>query len=69
LRREGLTGSQSEPVRADLALFATPARGALFSTGSIASCGALSRDGYANDVVRITGNVLCRILAPTPFEV
>jgi len=64
-----LTGSQSELVRADLAFFETPAGGAVFSTGSIAWCGSLSHHGYANNVARITGNVLRRFLDPTPFVV
>ena len=63
-----LTGSQNELVRADLAFYETPAGGAVFSTGSIAWCGSLSHNGYANNVARITGNVLRRFLDPTPFE-
>jgi N,N-dimethylformamidase len=39
----------------------------VFSTGSIAWCGSLSHNGYANNVARITGNVLRRFLDPTPF--
>ncbi len=62
-----LTGSQSPLVRADLAFFETPAGGAVFSVGSIAWCGSLSHNGYANNVARITGNVLRRFLAPEPF--
>ncbi len=64
-----LTGSQNELVRADLAFFETPAGGAVFSTGSIAWCGSLSHNGYANNVARITANVLRRFLDPTPFPV
>jgi N,N-dimethylformamidase len=64
-----LTGSQNELVRADLAFFETPAGGAVFSTGSIAWCGSLSHKGYANNVARITANVLRRFLDPTLFEV
>ena len=62
-----LSGSQNELVRADLAFYETPAGGAVFSTGSIAWCGSLSHNGYANNVARITGNVLRRFLDPTPF--
>ena len=40
--------------------FKTPNGGAVFSTGSIAWCGALSHDGYRNNVSRITDNVLRR---------
>jgi N,N-dimethylformamidase len=67
ITRPNLTGSQSELVRADLAFYETPAGGAVFSTGSIAWCGSLSHNGYANNVARITGNVLRRFLDPTPF--
>jgi N,N-dimethylformamidase len=62
-----LTGSQHDLVRADLAFYETPAGGAVFSTGSIAWCGSLSHNNYANNVARITGNVLRRFLDPTPF--
>jgi N,N-dimethylformamidase len=64
-----LSGSQSELVRADLAFYETPSGGAVFSTGSIAWCGSLSHNGYANNVARITSNVLRRFLDPTPFAV
>jgi N,N-dimethylformamidase len=64
-----LTGSQNELVRANLAFFETPSGGAVFSTGSIAWCGSLSHNDYANNVARITGNVLRRFLDPTPFQV
>jgi N,N-dimethylformamidase len=63
-----LTGSQHDLVRADLAFYETPAGGAVFSTGSIAWCGSLSHNGYANNVARITGNVLRRFMDPAPFE-
>jgi N,N-dimethylformamidase len=56
-------------VRADLAFYETPSGGAVFSTGSIAWCGSLSHNGYANNVARITSNVLRRFLDPTPFAV
>ena len=62
-----LRGTEHEWVRADLAFFETPAGGAVFSTGSIAWCGSLSHNGYANNVSRITGNVLRRFLDPQPF--
>jgi N,N-dimethylformamidase len=62
-----LTGSQHPNVRADLAFFETAAGGAVFSTGSIAWCGSLSHNGYANNVARITGNVIRRFLDPAPF--
>ncbi|MEM1231835.1 MAG: N,N-dimethylformamidase beta subunit family domain-containing protein [Pseudomonadota bacterium] len=54
-------------IRADLTFFETRAGGAVFSTGSISYAGALSTDGYDNDVARLTGNVLERFLDPAPF--
>ncbi len=54
-------------VRADLTFFETPAGGAVFSTGSISYAGALSVDGYDNDVAKVTENVLRRFMDPTPF--
>ena len=63
-----LTGSQHDLVRADLAFYETPAGGAVFSTGSIAWCGALSHQAYRNNVARITCNVLRRFLDERPFE-
>jgi len=54
-------------VRADMVFFETGAGGAVFSTGSIAYAGALATNGYANDIARLTANVLRRMLDPTPF--
>lgn len=64
-----LGGDQNDRVHADLAFGETPAGGALFSTGSIAWCGALSHNGYDNNVSRITENALRRFLDPAPFAV
>ena len=55
-------------VRADIVFFETPGGGAVFSVGSISWFGALARDGYDNDVARITENVVRRFLDPDPFE-
>jgi N,N-dimethylformamidase len=55
-------------VRADMVFFETPHGGAVFSVGSISWFGALARDGFDNDVARITTNVLRRFADPTPFE-
>ncbi|CAN5497336.1 large subunit of N,N-dimethylformamidase [soil metagenome] len=52
-----------EPMRADMVYFETPGGGAVFSVGSIAYCGALSHNGYDNNVSRITENVLRRFTA------
>ncbi len=54
-------------VRADMTFFETPAGGAVFSTGSISYAGALSTNGYDNDIARLTGNVLRRFIDPAPF--
>jgi N,N-dimethylformamidase len=50
-------------VRADLTLTCNPRGGAVFSVSSISWAGALSHDGYDNDVARISGNVLRRFMA------
>ena len=55
-------------VRADMVFFETPAGGAVFATGSISYAGALSHNGYDNDIERLTRNVLERFADPTPFE-
>jgi N,N-dimethylformamidase beta subunit-like protein len=54
--REG--GSQSEFVRADMTYLETPGGGSVFSVGSIAWTASLPHAGYANNVARLTGNVL-----------
>jgi N,N-dimethylformamidase beta subunit-like, C-terminal/Concanavalin A-like lectin/glucanases superfamily len=54
----GQGGTQDPAVRADMVYIALPNGGAVFSTGSIAWCGSLSHNGYANNVSRITDNVL-----------
>lgn len=53
-------GTVSPSVRADVVFSPRPGGGAVFATGSIAWCGALSADGYNTDVSRITENVLRR---------
>lgn len=54
-------------VRADMVFFETQAGGAVFSVSSISWFGALARNGYDNDVSRITENVVRRFLDPAPF--
>jgi N,N-dimethylformamidase len=54
-------------VRADLVFFETPGGGAVFSVGSISWFGALARNGYDNDVARLTANVVRRFADPSPF--
>jgi N,N-dimethylformamidase len=51
-------GTVDQRVRADLVFFEYPNDGAVFSTGSIAWCGALSHNDYNNNVSKITANVL-----------
>ncbi|RUV01919.1 hypothetical protein EOB36_11830 [Mesorhizobium sp. M6A.T.Cr.TU.017.01.1.1] len=57
-----------EPVHADMTFFETPAGGAVFSVGSIAWASSLPHAGYANNVARISENVLRRFQDPTPFQ-
>ena len=54
-------------VRADIVFYETPGGGAVFSVGSISWFGALARDGYDNDIARITANVVRRFADPEPF--
>lgn len=60
-------GAQNPGVRADMVFFETPNGGAVFSTGSIAYPRSLPHQGYANNVARLTTNVLRRFADPTPF--
>ena len=53
-------GSKNHKVHADMVYFEYPEGGAVFSTGSIAWCGALSQNNYDNSVSTITRNVLRR---------
>jgi N,N-dimethylformamidase len=62
-----MSGTQSELVRADLVFYETTNGGAVFSTGSIAWAGAMAWNGYANEVARLTLNVLWRFASPEPF--
>lgn len=52
---------------ADMVFFEVPKGGAVFSVGSMAWVGALSHNGYNNDVARITENVLRRFLDKSPL--
>ncbi len=60
-------GTVNPKVRADMVYFEYPNGGAVFSTGSIAWCGALSQNNYDNNVSRITGNVLRRFASSEPM--
>jgi N,N-dimethylformamidase len=64
----GMTDGLISPlIHADLVFFETPKGGAVFSTGSIAFAGALGTNGFANDIARLSTNVLRRFVDPTPF--
>lgn len=63
----GYDGIEDPKVRADMVFFETPNGGAVFATGSIAWAASLSHAGYANNVARITGNVLRRFIDPKPL--
>jgi N,N-dimethylformamidase len=65
----GTDGRFSSAVRADMVFFEHPGGGAVFSTGSIAYVGALGHQGYANNISRLTGNVLRRFLDTKPFGI
>ena len=63
----GADGQFSPAVRADMVFYEHPGGGAVFSTGSIAYVGSLAHADYANDISRLTLNVLRRFLDPTRF--
>lgn len=64
----GITGRDNPLVRADIAYVTTRNGGAVFSASSMAWCGSLSWNGYANNVSRITENVLRRFASEGPLE-
>ena len=59
---DGLGGTESPTVRADLTYYEAPGGGAVFATSSIAWAGSLSHANYDNDISQITGNVLDRFI-------
>ncbi len=61
-------GTVSPLVRADMVFYEGRNGGAVFSTGSIAWCGALLDDDCNNDVSRITENVLRRFAREGPVS-
>jgi N,N-dimethylformamidase len=63
----GITGRDNPLVRADLLYFTTRSGGAVFSTSSMAWCGSLSHNDYANNVSRITENVIRRFATAKPL--
>ncbi len=64
----GITGRDNPLVRADIAYVTTRQGGAVFSASSMAWCGSLSHADYANNVSRMTENVLRRFAADGPVE-
>ena len=60
-------GTVNKLVHADLAYLEYPHGGAVFSTGSIAWCASLSYNNYANNVSRITENVVRRFASEAPL--
>jgi len=67
LTADSLQGGTVSPlVRADMVFYEGPNGGAVFSTGSIAWCGALLDEDGHNDVSRITENVLRRFAREGP---
>ncbi|MCW5322904.1 N,N-dimethylformamidase [Verminephrobacter aporrectodeae subsp. tuberculatae] len=63
----GTTGNLCPAVRSDIVFFESGKGGAVFSVGSIAYAGALSHNRYANNISRLTENVLRRFLDARPF--
>jgi hypothetical protein len=63
----GCNGRQCDWVRADICFYETPNGGAVWSVGSIAFAGSLSHNDYANNISRLTDNVLQRFIDPAPF--
>lgn len=69
LTSDSLQGGTVSPlVRADMVFYEGRNGGAVFSTGSIAWCGALLDDDCDNDVARITENVLRRFAREGPVN-
>jgi N,N-dimethylformamidase len=62
-----INGEEAEKCYADMLFFETPGGGGVFSTGSISWAASLAHGGYANNVSRITENVLVRFANATPF--
>ena len=55
----------TDPLRADMTFFETPAGGAVFSAGSVMLAGALETDPTLR---RVVTNVAARFADPTPFS-
>ncbi len=64
----GITGRDNPLVRADIVYVTTRHGGAVFAASSMAWCGSLSWNGYANNVSRMTENVLRRFAQDGPLD-
>ena len=62
------SGTTNPRVRAEIVFCEMPNDGALWSSSSIAWCGALSHNGYDNNVSRLTNNVLRRFARNAPIN-
>ena len=60
-------GTEDPDVRADMVYFVNERDGAVFSVGSMAWCGSLEHNNYANSVARISENVLRRFVGDGPL--
>jgi N,N-dimethylformamidase len=60
-------GDENPMIRADMIYYKTPGDGAVFAPGSLAWCGALSHNGYRNNVSRLMKNVLRGFLKSGPL--
>jgi N,N-dimethylformamidase len=68
LMSDSMQGGSINPlVKGDMVYFEGPKGGGVFSVGSIAWCGSLSHNDYANNVSRITENVLRRFAMDEPL--
>ncbi|MDS1115273.1 LamG domain-containing protein [Gordonia westfalica] len=63
----GIDGTHHPRVRSDIAFHETPNGGACFAFSSIAFCGSLSHNGYANNISKLVGNVLDRFSMDGPL--
>ncbi|WP_136056128.1 N,N-dimethylformamidase beta subunit family domain-containing protein [Microbacterium sp. K24] len=61
--RAGLGGTESPDVRSDMTWLEKPGGGAVFSVGSICFTGALSHNGYRNNVSTVMTNVIGEMLS------
>lgn len=50
-----------------MVFYETPNGGAVFAMSSVTWAGALAHNAYDNNVARLTGNVVRRLIDPEPF--